>query len=549
MEVKQVAALPKRLEVMDIEMSDDVLTITAVSIQAHPACPLCGKPSTRVHSHYMRKVADLPMGGRRVRLLVQVRKCFCDAPDCVRKIFVERLTPFVDTFARVTQRLFHIVQIIGLATGGRLGMRVTERLEIQTSRHTILRRIMALPTEPVGDVSQIGIDDFSFRRGRKFGTIVVDLQTHKMLDVLPDRTADTSAAWMAAHPELDIVSRDRGGDYATAARQGAPQAIQIADRFHVYKNLSEAVELALAHCRAEIRKKAEAAVQEEAEAAVQQLLEENAKTFSLETWKPTPGAPQERARLTRREQRSDKYQQVRELHARGLIQAEIAHRTGVSQRTVRRWLKTETFPEMGRRRKRPSIFDPYSAYVLKRWEEGCRNGLQLLQEAKALGYTGSYTSFSRFLLPLREQQQSIRHAQTPQILLQDFSAKKVVWLIVRDPTDLDEKEKETLAILCQMSETASTIYQLVQEFRYMLHHREGAKLDEWLEKVRTSQIRELQSFVVGVERDKAAVVAGLTLSQSNGLVEGKVNKLKLIKRMGYGRAGFPLLRQRVLHAL
>ncbi len=217
MEVKQVAALPEGLDVTAIEMSDEGLTLAAVSTQAHPACPLCGRASTRVHSHYCRKVADLPMGGQPVRLLVQVRKCFCDAPDCVRKIFVER----------------KIVQIIGLATGGRLGVRVTDRLEIQTSRHTILRRIMALPTEPVGQVTQIGIDDFSFRRGRKFGTIIVDLQSHKVLDVLPDHTIETSAEWLANHPEIELVSRDRGGDYAAAAKKAVPEATQTADRFHL----------------------------------------------------------------------------------------------------------------------------------------------------------------------------------------------------------------------------------------------------------------------------------------------------------------------------
>ncbi len=172
-------------------MIDRVLTITAVSTQRCPCCPLCGAPASRVHSRYTRQVADLPCGGQQVRMQVEVRKCFCEVSTCARKIFVERLTPFVDTFARVTKRLYQIVQVIGLATGGRLGVRVTNHLGIQTTRHTILRRIMALPTEPVGQVPQIGIDDFSFRRGCKFGTIIVDLRTHKVLDVLADRTADT----------------------------------------------------------------------------------------------------------------------------------------------------------------------------------------------------------------------------------------------------------------------------------------------------------------------------------------------------------------------
>lgn len=251
MEVKHVLALPEGLEMTEIEMNDELLTVTVVSTQISACCPLCSEPALRIHSHYIRQIADLPCGGQRVRFQVLVRKYFCERTICQRKIFTERLSAFAAPWARVTTRLFQIVQVIGLATGGRLGVRVTDRLSIQTSKTTILRRIMALPTEPVGQVSQIGIDDFSFRRGRKFGTIVVDLQTHKMLDVLPDRTAETSTAWMAAHPELEVVSRDRGGDYAAAARKGAPQATQIADRFHIVKNLSEAIELTLAHCRSE----------------------------------------------------------------------------------------------------------------------------------------------------------------------------------------------------------------------------------------------------------------------------------------------------------
>src|ERR1700733_1712176 len=287
MKVKPVLALPEGLEVTDIEIIDEVLTITAISTQVHPCCPLCGTPALRVHSRYTRQVTDLPCSGQQVRLLVQVRKCFCKVPDCSRKIFMERITPFVEPWARVTRRLYQIVQILGLATGGRLGIRVTDRLGIQTTRHTLLRRIMALPTEPIGQVSQIGIDDFSFRRGRKFGTIVVDLQTHKMLDVLPDRTADTSAAWMFLHPEIEIVSRDRGGDYAAAARKGAPQATQIADRFHIYKNLTEAVELTLARCRAEIRKGAFDALSEE-EKKGREELRLPTEFISVENWKPAP---------------------------------------------------------------------------------------------------------------------------------------------------------------------------------------------------------------------------------------------------------------------
>jgi len=271
--------------------------------------------------------------------------------------------------------------------------------------------------------------------------------------------------------------------------------------------------------------------------------------ISVENWKPAPELYDERARLSRREQRYDRYQQVMALYTQGLGFTEIARRVGLSRRTLQRWIKEGDFPEAKRRRKRRSVFDPYAQYVLSRWEEGCVNGLQLCQEIQAQGYQGSAQTVYRFLRTLRKKRRIIWKPEVPHAPLQDFSAHEAVWLFARDPDSLDEKEQATLTAICQASETARLTYQLVQEFRHMLHHLEGEKLDTWLAKCTASQIRELQSFVVGIERDKAAVVAGLTLPQNNGLVEGKVNKLKLIKRMGYGRAEFPLLRQRVIHAL
>src|SRR5216684_9059806 len=246
MKVELVLSLPEGLEVTNIDVIDGVLTISAVSTHPSACCPLCSSLATRVHGHYTRTIADLPCAGQPVRLLVQVRKFFCEVTTCARKIFVERMAPFVEPWARVTVRLHQMVQTIGFATGGMLGARVTDRLGIQTCWMTIIRRMMALPTPPVEQVSELGIDDFSFRRGRKFGSILVDMQSHNVIELLPDRKAETAKAWMKAHPEIKLVSRDRGGDYASAAASGAPQAIQCADRFHVLKNLGEALEGVLA---------------------------------------------------------------------------------------------------------------------------------------------------------------------------------------------------------------------------------------------------------------------------------------------------------------
>ena len=237
MEAKLLLSLPEGFEVTSIEGTDGILPISAVSTQKSACCPLCSSLATRVHSSDTRTLADLPCAGQ------QVRQFFCQVPTCVRKIFVERIAPFIEPWARVTARLHQMVEMLGFATGGMLGARVTQRLGTPTCSMTIIRRMMALPTAPVQQVAELGIDDFSLRRGRKLGTILGDMQSHQGIDLLADRTKESAAAWMSTHPEIDLVSRDRGGDYAAGAREGAPQATQVADRFHRYKNLGEAVEL------------------------------------------------------------------------------------------------------------------------------------------------------------------------------------------------------------------------------------------------------------------------------------------------------------------
>src|SRR5215467_15745454 len=230
MDVSSLLSLPQGLRVERIEPQGDLVVIVVVSVRPSSCCPLCAQASSRVHSQYQRTLRDVSCGGRKVVLHLFVRKFFCHNQDCARKIFTERLPSFVRPWAQVTTRLFEAVQAIGLATSGELATRLADRIGIHSSPTTTLRRIMALPSPSSSQVSWLGIDDWSFRRRRTFGTILVDLATHHILDLLPDRTEKTAAAWMRKHPEIEIVSRDRGGEYASAAAAGAPQATQCADR-------------------------------------------------------------------------------------------------------------------------------------------------------------------------------------------------------------------------------------------------------------------------------------------------------------------------------
>ena len=233
MKIEALLGLPEGLEVVGGDVVDQVITLTVVSTQQKPCCPLCGNSASRVHSHYRRQLTDMSCAGRRVRFILHVRKFFCDEKTCVRKIFTERLVPFIEPWARVATRFFQAMEDIGLATSGRLGARLGQRLGMPASWMTILRQMMARPSASVEQVVQLGIDDFSFRRGRTFGTILVDLQSRQVIDLLPDRSVETVSAWMKAHQEIRLVRRDRAGDYSSAAARSAPQARQCADRFHL----------------------------------------------------------------------------------------------------------------------------------------------------------------------------------------------------------------------------------------------------------------------------------------------------------------------------
>ncbi len=535
MSIIPLLALPAGLEITAFSRQEETLCVSLLSTQSCSHCPLCGSPATRIHSRYQRRLADLPSAGQPVRFLLSVRKFFCDVATCPRKIFAERLAPFVAPWARETTRLFQMVQIIGLATGGRLGVRVTDRMGIQTSRLTILRRIMALPAEAVGQVIQLGIDDFSFKRGRTFGTILVNMQTHQVIDVLADRKAETSATWMASHREIKLVSRDRGGDYASAAAIGAPQAVQCADRFHMLKNLGEALEGCLARHLAAKRQK-----------QTQETVDEHSPIqHASRSVRRSPKV--ERLQQAYREERLACYEQVMALHKLGMSQATIAERVGIGHSTVSRWLAASTLPETTRG-PYVSRLDPYLPYLFQRWEAGCHNMAALFRELVARGYKGSYESVRDHLvrqLPEGKKNASKGAKLSPAPL----PSRQATFLFLSQPEQVDTEEQETVRQLRQSHPEVELAYTLVQQFAQMLRTRRGEGLDAWLTRALASQIPEFRSFVQGIERDKAAVKVGLTLPTSNGIVEGKIHKLKLIKRMGCGRAGFALLRQRVLHAL
>jgi transposase len=535
MESNPLFPLPEGMQIDQIQANQNEVRITVIATHPTSCCPLCHQPSSSIHSRYRRTVRDAPCSGRRVQLALRVRKFFCCNPLCERKIFTERLPELVHPWARMTIRSCQQLTSVGLATCGKGGTRLAARLGMHTSRQTILRRIMDLPDPPLGSIVYLGIDDFAFRRGCHFGTILVNLESHRVVDLLPDRKAETSAAWMHHQLDLMVVSRDRGGEYASAVVQGAPQALQCADRFHLLKNLGEALEGLLAHHLAAERT-----------CPIQTTREEVAPVWQSK--RAVSSSPKlERLQQARREERLAHYEQVIALHKQGKSQQAIAWQVGIGLRTVQRWLAAGTFPER-KPREQTSQLDRYLPYLFQRWEDGCHNMASLFRERIEQGYKGSYASVYDNLvrlLPTGRKNEAFPSSKAPALA----TSRQAAFLFLRRPEKLGVQEQETLAKLRQINPEVDRAYDLVQQFAQMRRTRTGEHLDDWLGQVERSEFPELQSFATGVKKDKDAVRAGLTWRINNGMVEGHVTKLKLIKRQGYGRAGFPLLRKRVLHAL
>ena len=240
---------PDRFQLIHLEATATALTAVAATIAPSAICPLCGKVSTHVHSRYVRSVADLPWRDIPFRLRLHVRRFFCDEPTCPRVTFAERLPGLVAPHARRTERFEAWVRSVGFALGGEAGTRLLRVLGLaSTSPATLLRHVRRAPVATLPAAAKprvVGIDDWCFRRGQRYGAIVVDLERRQVLDLLPDREAGTVATWLREHPTIEIVSRDRGATFAEGATQGAPHAVQVADRFHVLKNLMEAFQRVL----------------------------------------------------------------------------------------------------------------------------------------------------------------------------------------------------------------------------------------------------------------------------------------------------------------
>jgi transposase len=515
-------------------LEDGKLRIWVHSGTESAACRRCGQFSSRVHSRYRRRLADAPAGGQPVTLWLGVRRFFCGNSGCKAVTFAEQFEGLTTPRARRTPPLARMLTAIGLALAGRAGARLAAELGLPASRAGMLRLVMAPPDPEAGTVTILGIDDLAFRRGRDYGTILIDVETGRPVDLLRDREAGTVADWLKEHPGIQVICRDRAGAYADGARQGAPQADQVADRWHIYHNLCEHVDKAAARHRSCLGEPSPG--QPEVPAApeapqIPDLQQAAAGAAARRT--------EESALAARTRQR---YDLVQSLKAQGKGIKPIVRETGLAKGTVRRFYYAETIDELLAKVKggRPSVLDEHKPYLHQRWNEGCTNAIQLHDELKERGYKGSYGTIRDYVLPFREA------GAAPPAVPGPPKARDLARWITADPGNLDDDEKAELAEARKRCPHLDALASHVTEFAKILTGLHGNRLDDWITAVEADDQPDLHSFVRGIKHDHDAVLNGLTMPWSSGVVEGNVNRVKMLKRQTYGRAAFPLLRKRVL---
>lgn len=508
----------------------------------------------------------------------QVRRFFCDDDQCKQGIFAERLEPLAPRRGRTTRRLDQALGVIGVECGGEPGRRLSAELGIHTSGDTILRRVRAVPLEPQLAPRVIGIDDFALRKGHRYGTVVVDHESHHVVDLLPDRSSESTARWLASQPQVELVTRDRSTLYAKGISASNPKAIQVADRFHLHANLRDALVRLLDRHHREINAAAKTAAEmattsedstpSKADIATAPPATEHGEVMGVrvesdglvrenEPLVPVVSDParlSKAARLSmdRRARRLARYQKVIELQDSGMSLRAVARQLSMGRDLVAKFLRAGSFPERAKTR-RPRGINRVADELRGLWDSGIHNARELHRKLRATGFTGSYEMVHRQVAPWRDAViQSHTPGRNARLRLVGskpvrISSDRLSWLLLQSQLEREPGEEKLIQQLLGTCEPVRTACELALQFKQIMPAGQSEPLRQWIERASGAKVAmEIRSFAEGLERDWPSVKAAIELPWSNGRAEGHVNRIKLIKRKMYGRANFDLLRIRVM---
>ena len=536
------------------DFDDLTLTLVIATTAPNASCPVCGHETWRVHSRYTRCLAEEPVFGHQVRLQMTVRRSLCSGSGCSRRIFVEPLNGFAARYARTTMRLAQTHLTIGSALGGESGARLAAKTAVPTSPDTLLRRVKQAGARSSGVLRFVGIDDWAWCKGQRYGTIVVNLENNDVVDLLPDRDAATVRTWLEAHPGVELVSRDRWSSYSQAATEAAPKAQQVADRGHLLKNVREAVERLLERHLPVITDALKPVDPDPGSPANAVPREEPGPATITEPTPqetpsaPTPASPRQEVALARRRRRVEQFERVHELRRQGTPIRKIARELDMSRKAVRRYLRREHCPDWRPGRTRRSGMDAHREWIDACIAEGRINASELHRDLASRGVRLSYAAVRRYLTKrlgrAGKARPRVNAARTKPAPPPSPRQPSFDW--VRRPEKRTAEAQVRLVAIRSANPDLRAALDLADEFSALIRKQSTGTLKEWLSRAEVSPCPEVRHFAEGIRRDESAVNAAVTTRWSNGPVEGQVNRLKTIKRQMYGRAGFALLKARVV---
>lgn len=462
-----------------------------------------------------------------------MRRFRCANPACPQTTFAEQFPDWLPAYARRTVRLTDVMRQVGFEVSAESSRRVLKALRITTSGDTVLRivkrTLVAVPTQ----LKVVGLDDWAIRKGQRYGSIIIDQETHRVVELVKGRLSDDIQPWFKAHPEIEIVTRDRSTDYRHGLETAAPQALQIVDRFHLLMNLRKLAQRVVTSAYNHLKK-----------LPVSPGLRPKCPPFARSP------SEQKRQEATR-QKRLELYQEVQRLKREGISAANVALHLNRNYYTIRALYRADTFPERMPGRTPHSILSPYVDYLDQRVVAGCSNAAHLFAEIQAQGYPGSLNVVRRWLRAKRllagEDPATVRTGlpitNSSTLLPSNY---KLSWLLVLSPDKLDDEDRPILDHILQEA-SVRQFYTLAQDFRLLLKARSVSAFDAWLDTADQSPLNTVRTFAHALRAEYPFIRAALEYEYSNGQTEGQVNRLKFIKRQMYGRASFELLRQKVLY--
>ena len=520
------------LLVQNIEQSDGVFHVYATSSSEEGTCPYCGHKSKKVHSRYVRVIHDLSILGHRVIIYLGVRKFFCHNHKCDKATFAEQPGTEVFRYRRRTCRCEVAVARQGISTSSNSASRLLSLLGIPVSSSTVLRDLHRMHPSSYEDVREIGVDDWAWRKGVTYGSIVIDLKEGRPIDLLGDRETDSFREWMQCHGQVELVSRDRSTDYSSAIAALDKPVTEVADKFHLVKNIYDRFGKLIAEHYDDYRR---------AVRKIEEVEEAFHETAAGKTPKPQ-----------KTDSRDIMFREVKELQSKGFKPTTISKKLGIARQTATKYCRMERLPARNSKLRNP--YYRYDKYVEQECAKG-RSMSSIFEEIKSQGFSGSLTPFYdhyKYLSNGHRGYGSNRRKPATKNSPKDERSELVpikaltamIDKAIRQK-DMTEEETATLGILNTLG-WFREMYNATEKFYAIITGSDTTELIRWMKKYWKTPIATLKTFILGIMKDYKAVRNTIKLNVTNGITEGYVNKLKAVKRLMYGRAGIELLKNKLV---